>query len=576
MKALFSRYSFPWHGLTAQLFVVVILPLTLLLLAFAFGSTVLHQREMRNLVGERDELAVRTATSALSTQFQHRLTEIQGLASRPTSITPEALEELLAGSDYLAPAFDEGLAFFSQGGDLLASTGDQPLWNSLETSASTPLLDLIEPGILPAVSRVLSHPVSGDPVILFAASSESRNLLVVGAVNPALLAERTLADAFPPGSQTTVIIIDPEDRILYQRGLLPEGNLSDHPGVAEALRGENGAAYLRVGNQEHVVAYGGISPVGWGLVLEESWGMVSTSTLRITQLAPLILVPALLFALGGLWFGARQIVQPLQRLEANAARLAWGDFQAIEEPVEGIAEIRRLQTELIHMARKLQAAQKSLHGYIGAITATQEDERRRLSRELHDDTLQALIALKQRIQFAQMDQKDFKVLASLKEIENLAEQTIENLRRLTRALRPIYLEDLGLSTALEMLAHETGQALKIPVEFQCQGIEKRLDPAIELTLYRMAQEACSNIARHAQAKQASLSIYFTSQAVTIEVVDDGIGFDVPKNPAEFAPSGHYGLLGLHERAELIGAAFEIRSVPGQGTHQNIHLPLYSS
>jgi signal transduction histidine kinase len=137
------------------------------------------------------------------------------------------------------------------------------------------------------------------------------------------------------------------------------------------------------------------------------------------------------------------------------------------------------------------------------------------------------------------------------------------------------LEDLGLVTALEMLARETGQAMGIPVEFQRQGVEIRLEPSVELALYRIVQEAFSNIARHAQAKRASLHMHFTAQAVSIEVTDDGIGFDVPKSPAEFAPSGHFGLLGLHERAELIGAALEIRSMPGDGTHLNIHLPLLS-
>ncbi len=165
---------------------------------------------------------------------------------------------------------------------------------------------------------------------------------------------------------------------------------------------------------------------------------------------------------------------------------------------------------------------------------------------------------------------------ALEEIAVLTEQTIENLRRLTRALRPIYLEDLGLVTALEMLTHETGQVLDIPVDFQHQGTERRLDTAIELALYRIAQEALSNIAHHAQATHASVSITFAPQTVTMQVVDNGQGFDVPKNPSEFAPSGHYGLLGLYERAELIGAILKIQSAAGQGTRLNIILPISHS
>jgi signal transduction histidine kinase len=126
-------------------------------------------------------------------------------------------------------------------------------------------------------------------------------------------------------------------------------------------------------------------------------------------------------------------------------------------------------------------------------------------------------------------------------------------------------------TALEMLARETGQANGISVEFQRQGTERRLSPNVELALYRMAQEALNNVTRHAQAAHACLSISFTPQNVTVLVSDDGQGFDVPKSPAEFAPSGHFGLLGLHERAELIGADLEIRSSPGQGSRLMVTL-----
>ena len=230
------------------------------------------------------------------------------------------------------------------------------------------------------------------------------------------------------------------------------------------------------------------------------------------------------------------------------------------------------------MAGKVSEAQRSLHGYIGAITDAQEEERRRLARELHDDTLQALIALKQRVQLAQLELQPSSTAASpqsaeLDEIGTLTEQTIENLRRLTRALRPVYLEDLGLAPALEMLARETGQAMGIAVEFHRQGAEKRLDSSVELALYRMAQEACSNIARHAHAQHASLEINYTPASVNLQVEDDGVGFILPPNPAEYADGGHYGLLGLRERADLIGATLDIHTSPGKGTCLVVTLPV---
>lgn len=561
------RFSLPWRGLTVQLFALTILPLTVLLVTFAFGSTLLHQRAMRNLVGERDALAVRTVAAALGAQLRQRITAVQSLASRLASDGAETPAEILAASDYLLSDFDGGLALIAMDGGLLAAVGDAELWQNLAVK----IVPRIAASKSDVAFGVVAHPSSREAIVWIAATDAAGRLAAAGAFHPVRLVGRTLEDAFPPGNQTAVLVVDSAGQRLYRRGADSENWPGDHAGVAEALRGEQGVAYLKVAKEEHVVAYAPISPFGWGLVLEESWEMVSTPALRATQVAPLLLAPVLLAALVGLWFGARQIVQPLQQLGARADRLAWGDFKAIEEPVGGIAEIRGLQAGLAHMAQKVQTAQRSLHDYIGVITAAQEEERRRLARELHDDTLQALIALKQRVQLAQMTLHNEAERCSLAEIEALTAETIENLRRLTRALRPIYLEDLGLSPALEMLARETGQAMNAPVDFQRVGTERRLPPAIELALYRMAQEALSNVVRHAQATHAGVNLTFTPQRVTLEVTDNGKGFDVPKSPAEFAPGGHFGLLGLHERAELLGAKLEIQSAPGQGTRLIIQL-----
>ena len=319
------------------------------------------------------------------------------------------------------------------------------------------------------------------------------------------------------------------------------------------------------------MAFTPVQPAGWGLVIEESWEDISTPYLLTTQAAPLVITPLLVLALVALWFSARQIVQPLQALEKKAAELAAGDFISIKQPVGGIAEIRRLQEELAGMAQRLNTAQGSLHSYIGAITASAENERRNLARELHDDTLQALIALNQRIQLDQLEQdKD----ASLPpdDLQKLVQQTIINLRRTVRGLRPIYLEDLGLAAALEMLADETRQNTEIPIHFRIEGSIYRLAPEEELAFYRIAQETLSNVTRHAQAKQAWLEIHFSPQQVRLVTRDDGQGFETPSSPAEFARQGHYGLLGLYERADLMGASLGITSQSGEGTRVEVILP----
>lgn len=571
------RITLPWRGLIWQLFVITILPLTVLVLVIAFGSLAVHQRAMRALVGERDERAVKTAAAGLEEQLRHRESAMRGLSQLVDTAGTDELAVILSGSDYLLSDFDAGLAILGADGALESALGDQEFWKSLAGRLDELIQYLLEEDGSPAfISTTYTRPGSGEKMVLVLAVSPGRERIAAGASSAASLVRHTLTSAFASGSQAAVVVVDSDEDLLYQSGSFSyAGDATAHPGIAEALRGESGATYVQVGDSEHVVTYSPIAPVGWALVLEEPWETVDTPTLRTTQIAPLVLVPVLLLTLLALWFGLRWIVQPLQTLESKAATLAWGEFGAIEQPVGGITEIRRLQAELIHMARKVKAAQQSLHSYIGAITAGQEEERRRLARELHDDTIQSLIALKQRVQLAQLATKNGSSKASLTEVVSLTEQTIENVRRQTRALRPIYLEDLGLVTALEMLARETSQAANIPVAFHRQGTEKRLNPNVELALYRMAQEALNNINRHAQASQSELKISFTPQDVTLQVCDDGKGFEVPKSPAEFAPSGHFGLLGLHERAELIGADLEIRSSSGQGTCLTVTLRLSS-
>ncbi|RPJ23601.1 MAG: hypothetical protein EHM33_20435, partial [Chloroflexi bacterium] len=109
------------------------------------------------------------------------------------------------------------------------------------------------------------------------------------------------------------------------------------------------------------------------------------------------------------------------------------------------------------------------------------------------------------------------------------------------------------------------------VNFKKSGEEYRLPREVELALYRIAQEALNNIVRHANAKQAFLHIHFDNHEIQLEVRDDGIGFQMPKSPTDFAPSGHFGLLGIHERVDLIGGRLEVQSQVGQGTRLSVRL-----
>jgi signal transduction histidine kinase len=556
-----------WRGSTLQVIAAIVLPLTLLLVAISFGSFFIHQNAMRSMVGERDERAVRAATSTIQSEINHRKDSIRGLMLLAINSSKPNFNKALSDSSYLQDDFDLGLGFFSRDRKLLAYSGKDIFWTAI-------------PGQID-YSRwqsqrgddVYTLTVDGNPVILITYAAPNGSVVAVGTFSAASIFQRILEKDFPETGNAAVYVYDSSFRIVYQSGPgTIEGDPTRHPGITDALRGKSGATYVQAGNDEHVVAYSPIPEMGWAIIIEESWEAVANPTLQTSQITPMILIPALLLAMLALWFGAEQIVKPLRSLEAKAAKLAWGEFKEIELPVNGIVEIRHLQTELVHMARQVQAAQQSLHSYIGAITQGQEDERQRLARELHDDTIQSLIALKQRAQLLKLKSPNDTSLKPLTELEALIEETIENLRRTIRALRPIYLEDLGLVAALEMLSNEVAQNSKLKVEFHKSGHEKRLAADVELALYRMTQESLINTVRHSRATQVLVLVEFSSRTLNITVKDDGIGFEVPKSPAEFVPSGHFGLVGLYERAQLIGAMLEITSAPGRGTQLSISFP----
>jgi signal transduction histidine kinase len=561
-----------WRGFPLQLLVFVIFPLTALLVAIAFGSLALHQRAMRTLVGERDERAARAAATAITEQLNHRAATVHSLALQANA-TGDPAGTLNDATAFL-PDFERGLAFFDANGELLAATNPPDVWQGIRINRRLDESSLAydprnEAYFIPA----FIDPGSGDEVMLAIAKTPV-GVIAAGAFSPANLARRALTDVFGSSDQAAAFLVDSAGQLLFQLGAEPHTGLSpaQYPGVEDALRGDSGATYLSVGGDEHVVAFSPIGPVNWALVFEEPWRAAADPLLRTTELVPLVFVPILVIALVALWFGVRQIVQPLQSLERKATRLAWGDFEAIEDPVDGISEIQRLQTELIHMAKQVKAAQQGLRGYLGAVTAGQEEERRRLARELHDDTIQSLIALNQQAQMAQIALNGHPAMERLDEMQAMTAQIIADLRRLTRDMRPIYLEDLGLVPALDMLAKDASTSLGNPVNFEASGANRRLSAEVELALYRMAQEALNNVARHAQASSAEVRLSFDTGSIRLTVADDGRGFDVPESPAEMAPEGHYGLLGLHERAELIGGRLTILSKSNQGTTVIVSVP----
>ncbi|MCC6905362.1 MAG: GAF domain-containing sensor histidine kinase [Anaerolineae bacterium] len=207
-------------------------------------------------------------------------------------------------------------------------------------------------------------------------------------------------------------------------------------------------------------------------------------------------------------------------------------------------------------------------------TNAQEAERKRIARELHDDTGQALTAIGLGLRgMKKMVLKNPAVAEQqVAQLEAITTHALEELRHLISDLRPSHLDDLGLVSALRWYAEEAGRRSALKVKVQAHGEIARLSPELETTLFRIAQEAVGNVIKHAGAERVTISLTYERDVIRLSIEDDGHGFDTA---AVLKPDSRraWGLLGIQERLSLAAGEFEIHSTPGQGTRLEVRVPV---
>jgi two-component system sensor histidine kinase UhpB len=217
---------------------------------------------------------------------------------------------------------------------------------------------------------------------------------------------------------------------------------------------------------------------------------------------------------------------------------------------------------LAHQA--LGEANERLQAMSKRVLSVQEDERRRISRELHDDIGQSLTALKIGLhRIAQRTSDAHKEL--LGQCLSIADSTLDKLRNLSTELRPPQLDQLGLEGALEWLVEQQRTATGLDVECQFAGFSRRLPAELESACYRITQEALNNATRHAAAKHINIRVELSENILMLVIRDDGAGFDLDSARKKAIKSGSLGLISMEERAQLAGGRLTLRSLPGTGT-----------
>ena len=227
-------------------------------------------------------------------------------------------------------------------------------------------------------------------------------------------------------------------------------------------------------------------------------------------------------------------------------------------------------------AREAIARRDQLRGeLLYRVVSAQEEERARLARELHDDTLQVLTALATGLMGTanSVDSDTEALRARLRQLSAMSSQAMVELRRLIQDLRPSVLDDLGLEAALRWLADRMAQQYGYDVLLEMDDLPCRLPRSIETTLFRIAQEALTNAARHARASEVRITLNCQADGVTFIIEDNGVGFDPRLLEQPDNVQQGWGLIGMRERAELVGGAFYVESAPGRGATLRFHLPL---
>lgn len=265
----------------------------------------------------------------------------------------------------------------------------------------------------------------------------------------------------------------------------------------------------------------------------------------------------------------RLAFQPLFLLQETIERVRSGDFNARAPHVGGDPDLDQVLDTCNLMLDKLREHRQAV---AGQILRALEEERKRIARELHDETSQALTTLK--INLEAVEQKMGDAPPELKErirrTKEYTSKTLDEIRRLMFDLRPSVLDDLGLVPALRNLVKERLKGLDLEIDFTVDGLVERLPEELETALFRVIQEAITNVIKHAQATQLSVSLTEESGVIVARIHDNGIGF----NPAELAGGGDrgLGLFGMQERTALVGGRLEIDARRGRGTTVRVWIP----
>ena len=245
---------------------------------------------------------------------------------------------------------------------------------------------------------------------------------------------------------------------------------------------------------------------------------------------------------------------------ARAAHVAFGD-----------PDVDQLIDTMNSMLDGLEQYREQVRWLSRKVLTAQEDERQRVARELHDETAQSLTSLLIGLRVIEKATSPRELATRISELRSETGRTLAEVRKMAVDLRPSTLDDLGLTAALQWYTDDFARRTGTTVTFRCYGLEQRLPDDVEVVVYRIVQEALTNVAKHAQASQVDVSVGRERGLVVASVADNGVGFDV--NRIMTSRERGLGLFGMQERVSLVGGTLRLTSHPPQGTRVALDIPV---
>ena len=303
-----------------------------------------------------------------------------------------------------------------------------------------------------------------------------------------------------------------------------------------------------------------------------SWDKLLGPMVSLTTFWPFIMGILGLIGIFSVYIMWQKVIMPLKDLEEEVSMLSWGEEVPLKNAPEAVTELQKLREALVVLANSAIDKVQLSRRYVNDLVKVQEEERARISREIHDGPLQDLTALIQRLRLLSIDMDSpVEREKQLKEAESAAMAGVKEMRELCNNLTPPWL-DLGIAQALTELSERQSAQLDIKIHLDIQDIPDLPDDAT-LAFFRVAQEAVNNSAKHSEAENVSISLKNTGKMILLQIEDDGKGFEVPDNFTELRVQGHRGLSNMRERMSIVGGHFSIFSTPGKGTVIRCELPL---